>query len=86
MLLHNHIVDSRNGQDTEDANFFRNFDIAMDRVQRSLTMHTGEIPRATVSDNNEPKSRGRRTSEETRATERGNAIRESHIVGWQQMR
>ena len=37
MLLHNHIVDSRQGEDTEDADFFQNFNVEMDEVQQQMT-------------------------------------------------
>lgn len=40
MLLHNHIIDSmREGNDTEIATFFREFNITMDSIQRELTRH-----------------------------------------------
>lgn len=54
MLLHNHIIDMRQGDDTEDALYFREFNVSMDAIQQELTRRSGEIPRAVVADNNEP--------------------------------
>ena len=75
MLLHNYIVDTRQGNDTEDARFFRDFNVRMDHVQRNLSRITGEIPAAVVTDNNEPRRRGRRTLEEAEASHLGDDIR-----------
>ena len=80
MLLHNFIVDHRNGEDTEDAAFFRTFNIRMDRVQRSVTRQTGEMPTPLVTDNNEPDPGGRPSLVQMGLIEEGNAIRESLTV------
>ena len=75
MLLHNHIIDMRQGDDTEDALYFREFNVSMDAIQQELTRRSGEIPRAVVADNNEPARRGRRTLEEIEERELGTAMR-----------
>lgn len=80
MLLHNHIIDSRHGQDSEDAAFFRNFTIQMDHVQTQLTQQHGEIPRAVAADNNEPDRGGRLSLEETKQRAIGMEIRERLTV------
>ena len=74
MLLHNFIIDERSPDDTEDSQFFRNFDINMNPVQDELSLQTGELPRAIVSDNNEPRGR-RSTLEEQEYRKVGEEIR-----------
>jgi hypothetical protein len=61
MLLHNFIIDEREGaKDPDDLNFFERFYIdEHEEVQQRLSAKTGERPSAMVSDNNEPKPAGR---------------------------
>lgn len=80
MLLHNFIVDFREGDDTEDREFFRQFDIVMDDMQRHLTRQTGEHPTPVVADNNEARPTGRRSLEDTALRQAGAAIRERLTV------
>ena len=80
MLLHDFIVDYRQGDDTEDKEFFTNFRIEMDDMQKQLTRVTGEAPNATASDNNEPKPRGGRSLEDKEMREHGLKIRERLTV------
>ena len=75
MLLHNFIIDQREGTDTEDSHFFGNFNVEMDAVQQEITNQSGEMPLALVSDNNEPRRQGRPTIEETEMREMGEEIR-----------
>jgi hypothetical protein len=58
MLLHNVIVEDRECCEA-DVEYFRNFDIVMNGTQQALTRQSGEVPRALVIDNNEPRERGR---------------------------
>ena len=75
MLLHNFIVDHRGGPDTEDAAFFRDFNINMDDTQGELFRQTGEIPRAVVADNNEPRRMGRRSLADNEMRSKGLEVR-----------
>ena len=75
MLLHNHIIDRREGDDTEDARFFREFRIEMDRTQQEISRQAGEVPRAVVADNNEPRRCGRPSIDEAEQRALGAAIR-----------
>jgi hypothetical protein len=61
MLLHNFIIDEREGaKDTNDSNLFERFYINEHKeIQQRLSTKTGERPSAMVSDNNEPKPPGR---------------------------
>jgi hypothetical protein len=53
----------------------------MDKMQEELTSKTGEIPtRSVVTDNNEPRTRGKRSLEETEMREQGNDIRHRWTV------
>ena len=57
MLLHNFIVEERELSDREtDCNFFENFNY--DESNRNRNAH-GEVPDAIVTDNDEPKPKGR---------------------------
>lgn len=80
MLLHNFIVDEREAGDSEDRRFFSNFDIAMDRSQRTVSRKSGELPRALVTDNNEPKTVGRNTLEENEPKKQGEEVRHRLVV------
>ena len=73
MSLHNFIVDSR--EDKADKGHFEQFTMAHDTVQNRLTKQTGEVPVALVTDNNEPRSRGRPTAEEAQLRAEGDSIR-----------
>ena len=53
MLLHNYIIDEREGFN-EDASYFQNFSISMDPEQQLITDQTNKIPHALVTYNNEP--------------------------------
>ena len=75
MLLHNFIVDQRQGNDTEDAQFFSSFEVEMDSLQRRLTRQSGEMPTALVTDNNEPRGQGRPTVAEAQMRDMGKEIR-----------
>jgi hypothetical protein len=79
-LVSNFIVDERES-DTEDQRYFSNFSIDMNNpIQQALTRKTGELPRAVVTDNNEPLRRGRPTIEEGLQREIGIAIRDRLTV------
>lgn len=80
MLLHNYIVDQRQGTDTEDARFFKDFDIQMDDHQVEVTRQSGEMPLALVTDNNEGRPSGRPTVEEREMRQLGNEIRLNLVV------
>ena len=72
MLLHNFIIDSREGRlDDRDNSYFQQFDIIEDSVQDEITEATGEMPRAIVSDNNEPRRCGRPSVEEEEHRQQG---------------
>lgn len=74
MLLQNFIID--NGTvSTEEKSFFSGFDIEMDAIQTELTRQTGEMPRALVTNNNEPGRRGRRTTLEDELRQKGEDAR-----------
>jgi hypothetical protein len=77
MLLHNYIIDSREAYErAEDSSYFQQFAISMDAIQQQrLILQTGEIPRAIVVDNNEPRVAGRRSREENDSRLRGVKIR-----------
>ena len=80
MLLHNYIIDEREAGDTEDAQFFRDFNVEMDSVQQEITRQSGELPRALVTDNNEPRRRGRPTLEEAELKEKGEEVRHRLLI------
>jgi hypothetical protein len=73
MLLHNYIIDAREGE--KDTDYFRDFDIAMDPLQLQLTRQSGKIPRAIVADNNEPRRGRRRRVDEEELRDRGEELR-----------
>jgi hypothetical protein len=75
MLLHNFIIDCKEAADKYDAEYFETFDVAMDSIQREITRQTGEIPRAIVTDNNEPRTRGRPSVNNLEFREQGAEIR-----------
>ena len=85
MLLHNFIVDHRQGDDTEDRQFFRQFQIDMDQTQVQLTRITGEVPRVAITDNNGPRPAGRPTGEDNQMKEEGRILREYYTLQLQQM-
>jgi hypothetical protein len=60
MLLHNSIIDEREGaKDIDDANFFERFYIdEHEKVQQVILSKTGEQPSAMVLDNNKLKPTG----------------------------
>ncbi len=66
---------AREGEDTEDANYFRDFNIRMDAMQDEMTRASGEMPTALTTDNNEPRRRGRPTASETSLRDEGEQIR-----------
>jgi hypothetical protein len=74
MLLQNFIIDNRESAE-EDMYYFENFSVNMDRIQQALTEQTGEMPRAVVTDNNEPRRRGRRTIQEEEMRTIGAGVR-----------
>ena len=74
MLLHNYIIDEREGFN-EDASNFQNFSISMDPEQQLITDQTNEIPRALVMDNNELWQHGHNTLEEDTLRLKGLEIR-----------
>ena len=75
MLLHNFILDNQENHERNDTSYFQHFNIVMDQTQRILTQKTNEIPVALVSDNNEPKPRGRHTAEQQTSRAAGEKIR-----------
>jgi DDE superfamily endonuclease len=75
MLLHNFIIDCREADDKDDEEFFKNFDIEMDRHQERLTQTTAEIPRPLATDNNEPRPRGRVSHDEMKLRDQGGEVR-----------
>ena len=74
MLLQNFIIDNRDSPE-EDMSYFRNFSVNMDSIQAALTQLTGEMPRAVVTDNNEPGRRGRRSKHEEEMRMKGVGVR-----------
>jgi DDE superfamily endonuclease len=76
MLLHNFIIDCRE----KDPTYFEQFDIPADDTQDYITEQTGEVPQAIATDNNEPRTPGRRTLEENKQRERGISIRDRLTV------
>jgi DDE superfamily endonuclease len=82
MLLHNFIIDCRENllQDQDDDSYFQHFEIEMDTIQRELTRQTGELPRAIVTDNNEPRIGGRPTLEEAEMRRLGQEVRQRLTV------
>ena len=77
MLLHNFIVDHR---EENEETYFRNFAVSMNSTQQELTRQTGEMPRAVVTDNNEPARRGRPTASEDRLAKLGNDVRNQLMI------
>jgi hypothetical protein len=76
MLLHNFILSLRDVDDQRaDIGYFRDFDVTMDSVQQALTNQTGEMPRAVVTDNNEPRPRGRPTMDDVDLRRHGQEVR-----------
>ena len=85
MLLHNFIVDCRESRkdvnEKYDEEYFGNFDIDMeDWTQTELTRLTGEMPIAVVTDNNEPRAKGRPTLTEMENMELGAKVRHSIML------
>jgi hypothetical protein len=80
MLLHNFIIDCREADDREDDRFFQMFDIQMDTLQVELTHQTGEMPRAIVTDNNEPRPKGRPSAHDLRFRELGTELRHRLMI------
>ena len=75
MLLHNFIIENRRDGVTDGA-YFENFKMNNDdSLQAAITRKTGEMPRALVSDNNEPKTPGRLSDEEIAAINKGERVR-----------
>jgi DDE superfamily endonuclease len=72
MLLHNYIVDQR---DEGCTDYFTHFSIVMDDIQQEITDQTGELPRAVVADNNEPRPAGRPTVDILAERQEGAAVR-----------
>lgn len=79
MLPHNCTVDNRNGT-AEDNSHFSGFQIGNDEIQQAITCETGELPRALVTDNNEPGRPGRRTLEEEELRSMGALMRDQLMV------
>ena len=52
----------------------------MDEIQEELTQQSGEMPRAVVSDNNEPRPGGRLTLDEARMRDLGSRVRHQLMV------
>ena len=83
MLLQNFIVDNRDGtaQDQYEQQYFRKFNMPTRTVlQTHLTETTGEVPRALVTDNNEPHPGGRPTINEKQLRQTGEQVRHSLMV------
>lgn len=79
MLLHNYIIDCRQVDDHDDL-YFKDFCIRMDHIQQEVFRHTGEMPRALVTDNNEPYPGGRRSLDEHFTRQNGVEIRHQLTV------
>ena len=76
MLLQNFIIENRD-DGVHDNAYFSKFSVdVFDPIQVEITRQTGEIPRAMVSDNNEPKGRGRHTLDETAMALQGAKVRD----------
>jgi DDE superfamily endonuclease len=71
MLLHNFILDN----ERDDARFYQDFSIQMDKQQQEVTRKTGELPRPMVGDNNEPRVGGRPSNEESERRRLGDLVR-----------
>jgi hypothetical protein len=80
MLLHNYIIDQREEDDTEDADYCRNFQVNMDSMQCDLTRHSGEVARALTADNNARKKAGRPSCEEAELRRLGHMVRQQLTV------
>ena len=81
MLLHNYIIGNRNRKGTEaDNSFFRDFEVNMDATQETITVDTGEMPLALVTDNNEPNPGGRPSLEESQLRDLGGKARDRLTV------
>jgi len=76
MLLHNFIVENRLANNKDEEIFFRTFATERESSQQMrLTWLTGESPRASVVDNNEPRPLGRTTESEKKLLEEGAKLR-----------
>jgi len=83
MLLHNFIIDERNGEghDDFDREYFQHFRIDSSlESQRRQTASTGEQARALVTDNNEPRAGGRPTNEDQHRREEGSRVRNNNVL------
>ena len=77
MLLHNFIVNEREQSSSEatiDRNFFEKFEY--DETERNRRAH-GDAPNALVSDNEEPKPKGRLDKRKEELKESGSKLRET---------
>jgi len=64
-----------------DEQCFRQFTMELESAaQRRMTALTGELPRALVSDNNEPKPAGRPSMTEKRMLEEGEILRNTLML------
>lgn len=79
MSSQNFVIDNRESSE-KDTQHFKSFEIAMDETQQEITRQTGEMPRAVVTDNDEPRSAGRPTTEEALLREQGTQVRNDLTV------
>ena len=84
MLLHNFLVDEREDEsDPEDVEYFRDFsfaDLSEDEVPSLLRRPTNEVPDALVTDNNEPRPRGRPSCGDAVLKARAEKLRENLLL------
>lgn len=76
--LHNFLIDTRDDNEEEDA-YFRNFSEATvnDLYDGVIDNHDEDSPYALVSDNNEPRPRGRPTMSDRERQQKGIAFRDT---------
>ena len=83
MLLHNFTIDERHGQPHNDfdSQCFQNFRINTGlESQRRQTASSGEVPRALVTDNNEPRPPRRLNDEERDRRLAGERVRNNGVL------
>jgi len=83
MLLHNFLINQRNGEVHDDYNsmYFQNFNINTSlETQRRPTASTGEEPRVLIADNDEARPAGRPSDDERRRRAVGERIRNSNVL------
>ena len=76
MLLHNFLIDERIADETDryDDDYFASFSI-QNLIQDGNSPNSDEVPLSLVTDNNEPKPVGRKTTDELELKDRGEAVR-----------